>query len=250
MGYTFVQWLVRVIMQLIARVDVSGWENLPKSGSYIAVSNHNGRLEVLLVFYLLKRKDVILIVAEKYRSSRFWRWFTRRVNGIFIDRYNADFGALREVLKRLEKGGVLMIAPEGTRSHTGALQTGYLGASFLAAKSGVLVIPVGATGTRDPEVIQNIKRLRRTHVCVRIGKPFTVPPLHGSDRHEQLQVHLDEIMCQIAALLPPDYRGVYQDYPRVYELIASNSENKAESRPGSSQPESSTEIATSTLSGK
>jgi len=227
MGYTFVQWLVIVLVKLIARVEIMGRKNIPKSGSFIAVANHNGRLEVLMAFYLLRRKDIILIVAEKYRKSRFWRWFTRRVNGIFIDRYNADFGALRQVLKRLEAGGALMIAPEGTRSPTGALQPGHFGAAYLAAKSGVPVVPVGTTGTRDAEVLYRLKHLRRIQICVNVGDSFILSPLHGANRQVQLQANLDEIMCQIAALLPQDYRGVYQDYPRVQELIQANTKNQS-----------------------
>jgi len=52
----------------------------------------------------------------------------------------------------------------------------------------------------------------------RIGKPFSLPPIDRKNRDEGLQNNTDEIMCQIAALLPPDLRGVYANYPRVHEL--------------------------------
>jgi 1-acyl-sn-glycerol-3-phosphate acyltransferase len=54
---------------------------------------------------------------------------------------------------------------------------------------------------------------------VRIGQPFILPPLQGQDRDAALQEYTDEIMCRIAVLLPPDYRGVYADHPRLRQLV-------------------------------
>ena len=73
----------------------------------------------------------------------------RSLNGTWIDRYNADFGAIRTVLRRLKAGGILAIAPEGTRSETESLIIGKHGTAFLGLKSQVPIIPVGITGTED-----------------------------------------------------------------------------------------------------
>jgi 1-acyl-sn-glycerol-3-phosphate acyltransferase len=220
MGYQFVRWIVKILVTLFARVEVIGWDNLPRQGSYIAAANHAGRLDAVLVFYLLDRSDIILMIAEKYRQSAFWRWFVQRVDGIFIDRYNADFTALRQVLKRLQKGGALTMAPEGTRSPSGKLQEAQWGATFLAAKSGAPVIPVGATGTWDQEALQRLKHFKRIQIQVRIGKPFTLPPLNPHDREAQLRAGTEEIMCQIAALLPAELRGFYANHPRLQEILS------------------------------
>ena len=219
MGFKFVHWLTKILLFLLARIDIIGWENMPKQGSFIITGNHAGRLEVLLVYYLLDRSDIILMIAEKYRKSAFWRWFAQRVDGIFIDRYNADFTALRQVLKRLQSGGVLTMAPEGTRSPSGKLQEAQWGAAYLAAKAGVPVTPVGATGTHDELVVERLKRFKRLQITVRIGKPYTLPPLKPHDREAQLRQDTDEIMCQIAALLPEELRGFYADHPRLKDLL-------------------------------
>ncbi len=220
MGYRFVRFLVKILFVLLVRVEKIDWDNLPTQGSLVITANHAGRLEALLVFYLLNRQDIILIIAEKYRKSAFWRWFARRVDGIFIDRFGADFAALREVLKRLRNGGVLAIAPEGTRSRTGKLLEARPGAAYIAAKSGVTIVPVGATGTWDKEVFNNIKHFRRSKVRIRVGKPYTLPALKPATRDAQLQQYTEEIMCQIAALLPEELRGFYADHPRLKDLLA------------------------------
>jgi 1-acyl-sn-glycerol-3-phosphate acyltransferase len=176
-------------------------------------------LDAPLVYYLLDRQDVIMMVAEKYRQSAFYRWFVKQLDAIWVDRFNADLGALRTTLSRLKQGQVLVMAPEGTRSETGKLNYARPGASYLAAKAGVPILPVGLVGTEDRLVVQRLKHLQRLDIHLYVGEPFHLAPLKGSDREEALQAYTDEIMCRIAALLPPASRGVYADHPRLQELL-------------------------------
>ena len=41
-----IRWLIRLIFNLIARVDVSGYENLPKDSSFVIATNHLGFVDV------------------------------------------------------------------------------------------------------------------------------------------------------------------------------------------------------------
>jgi len=219
MSYKLARFFIRILVRSTCRIEGTGRELLPETGSYVAVANHLGRLDPALVYYLLDRPDVILMVAEKYRSNRLAVWFTQSLNSIFVDRFNADFAAVREVLTRLKQGSVLVLAPEGTRSPTEALLEGQPGAAYLASKAGVPIFPVAVTGTEDRLVKASLKRLHRTNVFIRIGPPFTLSPVRGAERDAVLQQYTDEIMCRIAALLPPQYRGVYADHPRLPEYL-------------------------------
>lgn len=190
-----------------------------ESTSFIGVSNHVGRLDPAFVYYLLHRKDIIMLVAEKYKEQAWSRWLAQAVNGIFIDRYNADLNAMREVLRRIRKGGAVVIAPEGTRSPSASLIQGWDGASYIAARSGLPIVPVGITGSADKEVVDRLKHFRRLQVTVRVGLPFTLAPFDNKSRDEQLTEYTEEIMCRIAAELPDSYRGIYSDHPRLKELL-------------------------------
>jgi 1-acyl-sn-glycerol-3-phosphate acyltransferase len=214
------RWLIRLVVGLAAHVEISGLENAPQEGGFIAVSNHLGRLDVPLPYFFLERDDVTMMVAEKYHKYAIMRWFVKRLDAMWVDRFNADFGVLREALSRLKGGGVLVIAPEGTRSKTEALLEARPGSSYLAAKAGVPIVPVALTGTEDRLVMEQIKHLRRPHIQVRVGKPFSLPPLRGKEREQAIQGYTDEIMCRIAALLPPEKRGFYAEHPRTLELLA------------------------------
>ncbi len=224
-GYQLSRLLIRFILFLVARLDVRGLENLPHTGAYAIASNHLGRLDPILVYYYIDRPDIIMLVAEKYREIPLMPWFVKQLNGIFIDRFNADFAVMREALKRLKAGGVLVLAPEGTRSPTGALIQARPGVSYLAAKVGVPIVPVAVFGSEDVRVMANLRRLRRTKITAIAGQPFTLPPLPAAGRDAALEAYTDEIMCRIAALLPPSYRGVYANHPRLQELLSQNAKS-------------------------
>ena len=221
MVYSLVTFILRAILRLVARVTVYGAEYLPpKDTTYVAVSNHIGRLDPAFVYYLLRRNDIIMLVAEKYKEHTWSRVLAQAVNGIFVDRFNADLSAMREVLRRIKKGGVAVLAPEGTRSPNATLIEGWDGASYIAAKAGLPIIPVGVTGSGDKEVVDKLKHIKRLKVEINIGPSFKLPGLDGNTRDQQLASYTEEIMCRIAAELPESYRGIYAGHPRVRDLLA------------------------------
>ena len=118
MTYRLTRFLIRLLYRLVARVEVVGAEHVPASGGLVAVTNHVGRLDAGMPYCLMDRPDIIMLVAEKYRRVVVWRWLARALDGVWVDRFNADMAAVRTCLRRLKKGGVLVIAPEGTRSPT------------------------------------------------------------------------------------------------------------------------------------
>jgi 1-acyl-sn-glycerol-3-phosphate acyltransferase len=211
------RFFVRVILSIIARVEIIGFENLP-AGGFVIAANHIGRLDAALAYYVLDRPDIIMVVAEKYEKFAIFRWLVKLTNGMFVDRYNADIHAIRETLRRLQQGQVFTITPEGTRSKSGNLIEAKPGGIYLAWKAGVPVLPVALTGTEDVVVADRLKHFKRLKIKIVAGQPFTLPPVKGKDRNAAMQQYTDEIMCRIAALLPEERRGVYANFPRLKEL--------------------------------
>lgn len=218
MKYRTLRSIVRFVMRIIADIEIHGIEKLP-AGNVIVAANHLGRLDTAVLLCVLDREDIIMPIAEKYRDHPIFGAIGRAANGIWLNRFEADYAALRQILARMEQGGLLVIAPEGTRSKTEALQEGKLGVAFLASKSGYPVLPVAVTGTEDRGIVENLKRLRRTKIVVRGGDLFTIDLPRGRGREQAMREATDEIMCQIGALLPETYRGVYANHPRLKELL-------------------------------
>ena len=217
MKFKTLRSIVRFFMNLITDIEVHGLEKLPE-GNVIAAANHLGRLDTAALLCIIDREDIIMPVAEKYKNHPFFGAIGRTVNAIWLNRFEADYAALRKILDRMKQGGILVIAPEGTRSKTEALQEAKLGVAFLAGKSGYPVLPVAVTGTEDRAILENLKRFKKSKIIVRAGELFHIEIPNGKGREEAMRQATDEIMCQIGALLPEKYRGVYSDHPRLKEL--------------------------------
>jgi|YelNatPaOPRAMG01_1025707.scaffolds.fasta_scaffold02824_1 1-acyl-sn-glycerol-3-phosphate acyltransferase len=215
---------LRVIIQFLVHtlVDVEyvGLENVPPEGqAVILATNHMSRADIPILFVIPHRHDVTALVTNKYKKYPIFYWILRAAQIIWIDRDIADFAAMRAALEALRtKGVALGIAPEGTRSSVGRLLEGKPGVVFLAERARVPIVPVAIAGSE--KVFRMLGRLRRPHVTVRFGRPFSLPPLDRANRDEWQKSCIDEIMCRIAAMLPEEYRGFYAHHPRVQELLA------------------------------
>ncbi len=223
MRLKFTRFLIRFLLRLLTHIDVHGRENVPTSGNFVIAANHIGLVDAFLPFYIIDNTNLVLLVGEKWEKLWIMRWLGRGLNFLFVDRYNPDLKAIRQVISRMKLGEVLVITPEGTRSKVGYLIEGKQGVSYLAAKLNYPLIPVGITGTFDNIFFKQLKRLHRPHIIVNIGPAFSIPklPSEGQDRNEALKTDTDEIMCRIAALLPVEQRGVYAEHPRLKELLMS-----------------------------
>jgi len=217
------RFLIRIGLNLIARFEIRGKENVPLTGGMIIAANHLGILDIVMVYFELDRADLFIPVAEKFEKIGWIRWLGKQLNFLFVDRFNPDLKALRKMIALMEEGKCLIIAPEGTRSRVGSLNEGKPGVAYLAARSGFPIVPAAITGTADQVVLGNVKRFRKSNITLTGGKPFIIPPLPKENRDEALKNYTDEIMCRIAVLLPEQYRGVYANHPRLKELLATGS---------------------------
>lgn len=214
--------LLNIFFFFTTKVKITGMENIFHDSPVVVVANHIGFLDGLLlptIKRVASHKNLIVVVAEKYRDTRLFKWAIENLNFIFIDRYNPDVFTVRKVLRLLKDNGMLIIAPEGTRSPNAALIKGKSGPVYFASKTNATIVPIGVTGTEDSQVKKRLKRFRRLFVRIKVGEPFTIPELPAKGREEFLDKYTDEVMCQIAALLPPSYRGIYSDHPRLAELL-------------------------------
>lgn len=215
----FIRALIRFVINLVAKVEISGWEHLPRKGGFVIATNHLGILDAAMAYYALDQWDLFVPVAEKWEENAFLRWLGKHLNFIFVDRFNPDLKALREMIRRMEDGQTLVIAPEGTRARDEKMAEAKPGVAYLAAKSGFPVLPVAIAGTEDRIIFGNLKRLRRSRVSLTGGPAFTVPPIPRENREEFLKQWTDEIMCRIAVMLPEHNRGHYADHERLKQLL-------------------------------
>ncbi len=187
---------------------------ITRSGPAILMANHTSNIEgPVLYIYSRPRKTTGLAKIELWQNP-LTRFLMKVWGSIPIKRGRVDSVALRACIEALEGGSILGVAPEGSRSKTGNLTQAYRGVAMLAARTGAPVYPAAQWGFHD--IGRNLKRLKRTPATVRIGPPFTVRlPENGGSSSQVLRRIADEMMYQIARLLPPRYRGVYSDLSRM-----------------------------------
>ncbi len=224
---SILQKIVRILFHILTRVEVKGGENLPEKGGYILASNHLSMLDPALAFAFLNRSDVTALVAKKHQKNPLIRPLINLVGGIWLNREEADTRAMRMALQYLKNGGILGISPEGTRSKTHALIRSKTGIAYLAEHTKVPILPVAIYGTENAAL--KILTLQRPRITIHFGKPFYLPSLGRDHRDSLLRQNTDEVMCRIAALLPPSYHGAYANHPRLAELLSPQEENVSKS---------------------
>jgi 1-acyl-sn-glycerol-3-phosphate acyltransferase len=215
----FLRWLIRTVVKIIAQVETTGYENLPENGGFVIAVNHLGILDAPMAYYALDNWNLFVLVGEKWEESPFLRWLGKHLNFIFINRFKLDLKAMREIMKRMGEGQILVIAPEGTRARDEKMAQGKPGVAYLASRMGWQIVPVAISGTEDRIFLGNLKHLRRTQIRLTAGKSFMLPPFPKENREETLQEYTDEIMCRIAVMLPEKNRGYYAEHPRLRKLM-------------------------------
>lgn len=206
----FINWFARAFF---FEFRVQGLENLPPAGPLLITTNHLSVYDAPVVFMTVPYRTR-MFGADKWRATPGMAQLCESVGVIWVTRGEADTDAIKEALGWLKGGGCLGIAPEGTRSPTKQLLPGKTGAAFLATRTNCPVIPFAMTGTEL--VADGLKRRRKALVTLTIGKPYHLPA--GRAKHDDLERYTDIIMCRLAALLPPDYRGVYAQHPLLPEM--------------------------------
>ena len=136
--YRVARGAIGILLRVLSRLDVQGREEIPAHGAYILVTNHLHWLDSPVVAVILPHRAYVF-AGEKWEKHWLLGPFFHSLGAIFVRRGEVDRQALRQALAVLQGGGVLGMAPEGTRSKTGGLQRGRTGAAYLAYRAGVPV---------------------------------------------------------------------------------------------------------------
>ena len=216
---TFTGWAVsrtiKGLTHLLCRIDATQLARVPSRGPLILVCNHVNFLDVPVVYTHLQPRPIAGFSKTETWDHPFLGPLFSLYGAIPLRRGEADVAALRKGLEALEAGSILGVAPEGTRSGDGCLQHAHPGVVTIALRSGAPVLPMACYGF---EVFKrNFTRLRRTDFRIVVGNPFYLNVNGGKVTRPVRQQMVDEIMYQMAALLPPAYRGYYSDLDHATE---------------------------------
>jgi len=200
---------IKPLYHIFLSWEVRGRKNVPPSGPLIVVANHVHVIDGELLLFGVSRW-ITFIAKEPLFHYPMLGSLLRWAGALAIPRQStlSDIkGLLQQVEQTLNKGSVIGIFPEGKRSHQGKLQAGKPGLAVLASRMHIPILPVGISGT---DKIHGISWLwKRPHIVINIGKPFYLPQPDGRLTKLQREALTELMMKEIAALLPPEYQGVY-----------------------------------------
>lgn len=209
-----VRKLMETVWDLRTTLEVTGRESLPE-GPCLFICNHLSNADGFTLDRALRPRRVFFLAGIKLQGTVMTRLGTEAVDTIFIRPNSSDIEPIKRAVETLKEGHPVLIFPEGSRSRTGALIQAKKGASLIAKRAGVPVVPVALTGTEQfmPIDDQHMgrERVRRAHLTVRFGPPFRMEELEAevTGAEDPRQALTDAMMRRVAQLLPPEYRGVY-----------------------------------------
>lgn len=207
--YTIEILILRAIVYTLSNVEVADLDKLPPKGPFILVTNHINWTDSGIAAAILPHRMNVFIKWE-FRHHPIISTLFMTTKPIWLKRGTPHLSAIREALNRLSNGEIMAISPEGTRSETGILGYGHLGAAFLAVKSQVPIVPMVIFGQET--AIATLKKFRKPTIQINIGDPFHLPPFSDSQTvMNQYQSYTELIMKRLAALLPEKYRGRWGD---------------------------------------
>jgi 1-acyl-sn-glycerol-3-phosphate acyltransferase len=168
-------WTTRVVLGLAIQfyfsLERTGRKNIPKKGPVILASNHRSFLDPFLIGCCMRRP--VYFVAKKELFEKRWQgWILNGLGAFPIKRGESDEESMATARMVLERGGALVIFPEGTRHREGPLARPKRGVGRLALETGAPVIPVAILGS---ERARRGWKIRPVWVRIRCGRPLTFP---------------------------------------------------------------------------
>ncbi len=193
LGYCWMRILFRLVGVTLYGIRFRGRERLPPTGPVLVCANHQSYFDPFIVGMIFKRRLNYLARKSLFRFALF-RWLLEFLDAISLERDGLGIAGIKECLRRIKHGEVVLIFPEGTRTRdgdVGSLQPGFV---MLARRGGVTVLPVGIDGAYDAWPRNSpLPRLSPVRVCV--GEPLTAKDIQELDDAQ----FIAELECRIRA---------------------------------------------------
>lgn len=197
--YRLIVGLYWIIAKVLYGIRIEGKEYIPLDRNCIMMGNHQAIFDPLLLAACVPDREIRFMGKKELWNNKILGWAFTKVHGFPVDRGNMDMAAVRTALGVLKEGKTLGIFPEGTRSKTGHMLPLLGGASLMALRAGVDVVPVYIDGNYKPF----------TKMVVRVGKPIETADLRAGrvnkDTCDVLTGRMEQAFAQLSGgkSLPP-----------------------------------------------
>lgn len=210
-----INFSIKTVIRSLCQINLEALDSIPDNGPLILISNHINFIEVPLLYTHLQPRPLTGFAKAEGWDNPLLRYLAGLWDAIPIHRGEADISAIRSALDALSQNKIVGLAPEGTRSEDGRLGRGYPGVVTLAMQSGAPLLPLAFFGNET--YLQDLKNFRKVKFNIMVGTQFYIKNKKRRVSNLIRQKITDEIMYQLAALLPEKYRGYYSDLSKATE---------------------------------
>ena len=180
--YKFCKAIAKLFLKILYRIKVVGDISLPEDSGYIICSNHINAIDPVLIGCFMKRQMSFMGKKELFKIP-ILSWIFRKLGGFPVDRGKGDVVAVKTAIEILQSKNVMVMFPEGTRSKTGKLGEFKKGATLIAFRANVPILPVKIEG--------NYKLFSK--MTLKIGKPLYVTRENKSVIMEELKEKIKDM---------------------------------------------------------
>ena len=160
-GYYLMKGLAKIVFPLMFKIKYVGQENLPQNGGYIIACNHQSALDPAIICAGVKRPIHFMAKQELFEKSVLG-FMCKHCNSFPVRRGEGDMSAINYSAEIINKGWILGIFPEGTRSKDFKPARGKSGIALIAKMTGADVLPVS--------IYTSDEFKKGTRLTVRFGK--------------------------------------------------------------------------------
>jgi len=199
--YDFLRIVVWLFFGILYRTRYFGRNHLPESGPVLVVSNHQSHFDPPLIAAGLRRRMNFLARKSLFKFKPF-AWLIDFLDAIPLEVDGIGFEGIKESLKRLRNGEMILIFPEGARTWDGEIAPYRQGALTLAVRSKATILPTAIDGCFDawPRTNRFPWLLGADPIRVVYGKPITLEMyqhLTEEDLHELVDERVSELFESI-----------------------------------------------------
>jgi glycerol-3-phosphate dehydrogenase (NAD(P)+) len=169
--YGIVRVSFQIFFLIYFRMQRIGREHIPKRGPVIIAANHRSFLDPFVIA-CMARRPMYYVAKQEIFLGRVISWLLTSLGAFPVKRGASDADTIITAKAILERGDIVLMFPEGTRTRPGALGTPRRGVGRLALESGAPVVPVAVIGT---EAIRKGVMIRPHRVRIRAGRALRFP---------------------------------------------------------------------------
>jgi 1-acyl-sn-glycerol-3-phosphate acyltransferase len=187
LGYKILRAIFELLMRLMFRPKVVGLEHVPTTGPVILAPVHRSFADFGFTAFCTKRKLFFMTKDSMWKN----KWLGRLllyVGAFPVHRESADREALQRAEEVLKRGQALVLFPEGTRREGPAIEDLMEGATFLSARTGAPIVPIGI-GASDLAMPKGKAIPKPYTIQIVVGPAIPPPARTGGGRVSRSAVH-------------------------------------------------------------